>query len=69
MQPLLQGKCNKYYILRVFVALRIQYATRMRHIVICGLPRSTIFFNTISQTDHKMFFDFLSDFRLKQFPF
>ena len=28
---------------RVFAALVIRHATRMRHIVICGLPRSTIF--------------------------
>jgi hypothetical protein len=34
----------------VFVALGIQHATRMRHIPICGLPRSTIFFDIISQT-------------------
>ena len=29
------------------VALVIQYAMRMRHIVISGLPRSTAFFNII----------------------
>jgi len=28
----------------VFVALDIQQATRMRYIVICGIPRSIIFF-------------------------
>jgi hypothetical protein len=48
---------------RVFVDLGIQYAMRMRHIVICEVPWSTIFFHIISQTtgfsgekviDHKM---------------
>ena len=29
----------------VFVALGIQYAVRMHHVVICGLPRSTVFFH------------------------
>jgi len=29
----------------VFVALGIQNAMRMRHIVICNLPLSTIFFH------------------------
>ena len=34
----------------VFVALVIQHAMRMRHIVICGLPGCAIFFHFISQT-------------------
>ena len=32
----------------VFVALGIQHAMRMHHIVICGMYGSTIFFNIIS---------------------
>jgi len=32
----------------MFVALDIQHAMRMRHIVICALPGSTIFFSQIS---------------------
>ena len=32
----------------VFVALGIQHAMRKRYIVICGLPRSTIFYHIMS---------------------
>jgi len=34
----------------VFIALVIQHAMCMRHIVICGLPGSTKYFHIISQT-------------------
>jgi len=35
------------YILCLFVASGIQYAKHMRHIVICGLSGSTVFFHII----------------------
>jgi hypothetical protein len=48
---LLQQKSNKVTDSEsVFVALGIQRGMRMRHIVICGLPDSTVFFRIISQT-------------------
>jgi hypothetical protein len=49
-QPLIQWKSNEYYTnwVCVFVALSIQHAMRVRHIVIRGLPRYTIFYHIIS---------------------
>jgi hypothetical protein len=40
----------------VFLALGVKYAMRMRRIVICGLPRSTIFFSTFSNKWRDFFF-------------
>jgi len=38
------------HIVYVFVALGIQLAMHMLHIVACNLPRSTVVFHIISQT-------------------
>jgi len=38
---------NVTYSEMVFVALGIQHEIRMRHIAICGLSRSTVFFHSI----------------------
>jgi hypothetical protein len=50
VRAFLQRKSNTYYIfwVCVFVALGIQHAMRMHHIVICGLPHSAIFFRVLS---------------------
>jgi len=52
MQPLLQWRSSKHYILLVcvcvYIALVIQHAMRMRHFVICVLQLSTEFFHITS---------------------
>jgi hypothetical protein len=45
MQPLLPCKSSITYCECMFVALRIQYAMRMRHIVTYGLAGSKKFFH------------------------
>jgi hypothetical protein len=66
------------YKMSVCLALGIQHAMRMRHIVVCSLPRSTIFFHffVINGTNFEkcyrilnVCFDFLYNFCLKQFSF
>jgi hypothetical protein len=59
----------------VFVALVIQHAMRMRHIVTCGKSRYTIFFHIISRFSNKRYwtqnvcFDFLYKSCPKHFSF
>jgi len=52
VQPLLQWKINEYHTTGVsaFVALGVQHAMRVRHIVICGLSLSKIFSHIFLQT-------------------
>jgi hypothetical protein len=61
----------------VFVVLGIEYAMRMRYIVICGLPVSKICFHIISKwhdcrkklLNLNLYFDFLYNFCPKYFSF
>ena len=49
LQTLLQWKSNNItHCECVFLVLGIRHALRMRHFVICGLPRSALFFHIIS---------------------
>ena len=49
LQPFVAvGKQYVLHILNVCVALGTQNAMRMRHIIMCGLPSSVIYFHIIS---------------------
>jgi hypothetical protein len=77
LQSLLQWKSNNYYILWVCVcvALVVQHAVRMRHIVICYLSLYSVFhinswtarFFKKSYRKQNVCFDFLYNFCLKHF--
>jgi len=51
----------------MFVALGIQHAVSMIHIVISGLSGSTILYQLSHFTEHIMCLDFLCNFCLKHF--
>jgi hypothetical protein len=62
----------------VFLALGIQHAMRMRRVVICGQPGTTVFFHIIlinstifeeKVMEYNVCFDFLCKFCLKYFLF
>jgi len=48
MQPLLSWKSDVAYSEFVFVAIVIQHAMLLRHIVVCGLSVCTMIFQIIS---------------------
>jgi hypothetical protein len=50
VQSLLKWESKKDYIFCVLEALVIKHAKSTRHIVICGLPGSAIFYNIITPT-------------------